>query len=211
MTIIDLTHPISAGMPVFPGTEPPEIVTACTVEEHGFLEKKITLFSHTGTHIDAPAHMLADGATLDQYPVEKFSGRACIYRHVAKEDRINVDHLEKLTTQLCSADFLLICTGWDRYWGQEEYFGRFPVLDHSAAAWLLQFNLKGVGLDVISADAMDSQDFLNHQTLLGKDLVIVENLKGISLIPDDICIFQCLPLYLQNADGSPVRAIAILD
>jgi len=211
MKIFDLTHPVETGMPVFPGTESPEIVTACTVAEHGFLEKKITMYSHTGTHIDGPAHMLAGGMTLDQFPIEKFIGRACIYRHMGPATRITIDHLQGLTSQLHVADFLLIGTGWDRYWGQAEYFAEFPVLDAATAKWLLQFNLKGIGLDVISADAMDSQNFPVHLTLLGNNLVIVENLTNITLLPHTNCTFQCFPLNLKNADGSPVRAVAMVE
>ncbi|SHO48971.1 cyclase family protein [Desulfopila aestuarii] len=211
MKIFDLTHPIQSGMPVFPGTESPEILTACTVEEHGFLEKKINMYSHTGTHIDAPAHMLADGFTLDQFSVEKFIGRACIYRHTTRSTRIAIEHLQDLTDQLHAADFLLIGTGWDRYWGQPEYFADFPVLDSATAKWLLQFQLKGIGLDVISADAMDSQEFPVHFTLLGHGLVIIENLTNITMLPDGICSFQCFPLKLRDADGSPVRAVVIVE
>ena len=211
MKIIDLTHPIEPGMPVFPGTEPPEILTACTVEEHGFLEKKITMYSHTGTHIDAPAHMLENGPTLDQFPGETFIGKACIYRHTSRTQRISVDHLRDFVVQLQTADYLLIGTGWDRYWGQREYFHEFPVLTEETAKWLLNFQLKGIGLDVISADSIDSKDYSVHRVLLSHNMVIVENLTNIMLLPDSGCTFQCFPLNLKNADGSPVRAVAIIE
>jgi len=64
MLLIDLTHPISEDMPVYPGTEPPVIVAGCTVAEDGFLERKITLWSHIGTHVAAPAQGLGDGRAL---------------------------------------------------------------------------------------------------------------------------------------------------
>ena len=76
MKIIDLTHSISPRMPVYPGTEPPIFIQGCSIDEIGFLEKKITLYSHTGTHIDAPAHLIKGSKTLDQLPVEHFQGRA---------------------------------------------------------------------------------------------------------------------------------------
>jgi len=211
MKTFDLTHPITAGMPVFPGTEPPRITTACTVEEHGFLEKKISMYSHTGTHIDAPAHLLSGASTLDMFSVEKYFGTALIYRHAIPEKRIAVDHLLPLTDRLWFADFLLIATGWDRYWEQEQYFADFPVLDQAAAHWLVQFPLKGIGLDVISADTVDSHELVIHHTLLGAGLVIIENLTGLTSIPGDCCTFYCFPLYLPEADGSPVRAVATVE
>ena len=78
MKIIDLSHPISPGMPVYPGTEPPVFVTGASIAKAGFLEKKITLFSHTGTHVDAPAHLIEGASTLDQLPVEQFIGKALV-------------------------------------------------------------------------------------------------------------------------------------
>ena len=63
-------------MPVYPGTEPPILEEANTITRDGFAEKKLSLFSHTGTHMDAPAHMIPNGRTLDSYPVEEFFGRA---------------------------------------------------------------------------------------------------------------------------------------
>ena len=78
MKPFDLTHTISPNMPVYPGTEPPVFTTGCSIDETGFLEKKITLFSHTGTHIDAPAHLLKGHKTLDMLPIEHFYGPALL-------------------------------------------------------------------------------------------------------------------------------------
>jgi kynurenine formamidase len=212
MKIFDLTHAVTQDMPVFPGTEPPVIVEQCTIAEHGFREKKISLYSHTGTHVDAPSHMIPDGYSLDQFPIEKFHGVACVYTHDRKGGNlITIQHLKLMVPELEKADFLLIATGWDRYWGSEMYFSPFPVLGRDTAEWILQFGLKGIGLDVISADNMDSETFPVHHVLLGNGLVIVENLKNLISITSISCMFSCLPLNLQNADGAPVRAMAVVD
>jgi len=65
MKTIDLTQPLREGMPVYPGTEPPRLEVGCSITEHGFAEKRLSFFSHTGTHIDAPSHLLAKGKSLD--------------------------------------------------------------------------------------------------------------------------------------------------
>jgi kynurenine formamidase len=78
MKVIDLSHPVSPGMPVYPGTEPPVFVTGTSIAQAGFLEKKITLFSHTGTHVDAPAHLIEGAMTLDELPVDQFIGKAIV-------------------------------------------------------------------------------------------------------------------------------------
>lgn len=76
MIIVDLSHTVSPNMPVYPGTEQPIFITGCSIEESGFLEKKITMYSHTGTHIDAPAHFIKDANTLNSLPIEHFYGSA---------------------------------------------------------------------------------------------------------------------------------------
>ena len=78
MRFIDLTHVIKPGMTVFPGTEPPVFEVGSSIAADGFEEKRITLFSHTGTHMDAPAHILAGARRLDEFPIETFGGRACV-------------------------------------------------------------------------------------------------------------------------------------
>lgn len=75
MKVYDLTHTIQNDMPVYPGTEQPKLTTACTIEAVGYRETLLHMFSHTGTHMDAPAHMLLDGAALDSYPGENLPGQ----------------------------------------------------------------------------------------------------------------------------------------
>ena len=78
MKVYDLTHTIKNDMPVYPGTEQPRLTTACTIEEAGYRETLLHMFSHTGTHMDAPAHMLPEGTILDSYDAEKFTGTALV-------------------------------------------------------------------------------------------------------------------------------------
>lgn len=75
MKIIDLTHFIEEKMPVFPGTEPPRIIQKNTIKKDGFAEKLFTMYSHTGTHIDAPSHMIEGGHSLNDFSIEKFIGK----------------------------------------------------------------------------------------------------------------------------------------
>ena len=72
MTVIDLTHTIEETMPVYPGTQPPWLETVNTYEKDFFKETLISMFSHTGTHMDPPAHIFPEGKTLDQFPPEQF-------------------------------------------------------------------------------------------------------------------------------------------
>ncbi len=78
MRVYDLTHVIRPGMPVYPGTEPPTIEPASSFERDGYRESALKLWSHVGTHMDAPAHLFADGATLDRLPPDRFAGPAAL-------------------------------------------------------------------------------------------------------------------------------------
>ncbi|MCP4655892.1 MAG: cyclase family protein [bacterium] len=186
MKLVDLSHPLSPDMPVYPGTEPPLFTTACSFDEFGFREKKITMYSHTGTHIDAPAHILREGKTLDQFPVDHFVGKALLLDLTSiKKKHIDLPELAPHQDALRVAQFLLLHTGWSRFWGTEGYFSEYPTLSPEAALWLGDLGLKGLGLDMISADETGSDDLPIHNS--------------------------CLPLKIQQADGSPVRAVAIMD
>ncbi len=211
MTIIDLSHIIFPDMPVYPGTEQPVLKTGCSIEEDGFLEKEITFYSHTGTHIDAPAHLIKDAKTLDQLSIDHFHGTALLL-NVEDHSHCTIDiiDLEPFVEQFRESDFLLFHTGWSKHWGSVKYFRNYPVLSTEAAAWLAPFNFKGIGFDTISADIADSQDFPVHNGILQKGTIIIENLTNLSQIPDKQFTFSCFPLYFENADGSPVRAVAHL-
>ena len=208
--VLDLTHPIEETMPVFPGTEPPRLTRANTLERDGFRETLLCLYSHTGTHMDAPAHMLEEGATLDALSVDRFLGPALVVDvSDLRGASVTVQRLEPHREALDRTAFLLLHTGWDRYWGQEAYFGPFPCLTPEAAAWLEPFPLKGVGADSISFDPMDSREFPVHHALLGRGLVLVENLTGLDRLPREGALFGAFPLRYVGADGAPVRAVGM--
>ena len=211
MQPIDLTHPLAPGMPVYPGTEPPEFVRACTIAANGFAETRLNLYSHTGTHMDAPAHILADGLPLDAMPVSRFIGPACVLDLTACAGQtVGVDTIRAQRARLAGCEFVLLRTGWGRFWGQPGYFGGYPILAVAAAAWLADLGLKGVGIDAISFDAVESRDLPVHRILLGRGLVLIENLANIEALPTTGFQLAAFPLKLRDADGSPVRAVGLV-
>lgn len=210
MKTIDLTHTIEENMPVYPGTEPPKIVEATTVEVEGFAEKLLTLFSHTGTHMDAPAHMLKEGACLDRMEVSTFMGKAVLVDTIdipGKE--VELTDLMPFKAALDDGDYLILRTGWSRFWGTDDYFGPFPVLSQEAARWVSERGLKGIGVDAISVDPIDSMVLPNHLILLGSGMVIVENLTNLDDMPESFTIC-CLPIKIGQADGAPIRAVGMV-
>lgn len=214
MKIIDLTHTISEVMPVYPGTEPPKLEVANTYEKDGFKETLLTMFSHTGTHMDAPSHIFPELTTLDAFPAEQFVGKALVIdcTDLREGERIEMSRIEKVREKADQADYLLFRMGWDARWGQDSYFGDYPYITEEIAQYLVDSKKKGVGLDVIGLDPIADEALkLHHQVLCTSKFVIIENLMNLDLVGDELFLFCALPLKYANADGAPIRAIAILD
>ncbi len=210
MNVIDLSHTISPSVPVYPGTEPPAFVQATTIERDGFAEMKMSMYTHTATHMDGPSHVLTTGKSLDQFAASHFVGKAVVIdvSDIATGS-IPVERLVAFHDALAQSDFLLLKTSWSRYWGQPAYFKGFPSLSLESARWLAQLPLKGVGIDAISIDPVGEDSLPAHHALLGAGMVIVENLTNLDAIKARQFLFVCLPLKISGADGSPVRAVAI--
>ncbi|MEN6461322.1 MAG: cyclase family protein, partial [Syntrophomonas sp.] len=130
MKATDFTHLVCPDMPVYPGTEPPMFEKANTLEKHGFTETKITMYSHTGTHIDAPAHLLKDGRTLDTFAIENFIGNAMILDFSNRNlKQIEVNDLTTFEPMLTNdIEFIILKTGWSQYWATPKYYDGFPYL-----------------------------------------------------------------------------------
>ncbi|MDD4031944.1 MAG: cyclase family protein [Bacteroidales bacterium] len=205
--MIDLTHSIHEGMTLYPGTPDVILEKVFTIEEFGFMEHRMAMTTHTGTHVDAPGHLLKTGKTLDQFPIDQFAGKAGVIPcHHLKE--IDKEHLEKFEMLISKTEFILFYTGWQKKWGTPAYFESFPVLTPEAARWLAQHPLKGVGFDTISPDLTDSEEYPNHHILMEQEILIYENLTQLEKLPDDVFMFYGMPVKLDNTEGAPVRAFA---
>lgn len=209
MRVIDLSHTIHPGMPLFPGAAPPRLEKTATLEKDGFVEHRVSMCTHTGTHIDVPSHIIAGGLTLDRLASGHFMGRAAVIDVSMLAGKIiEVKNLKPYEEAISKVDHLILKTGWEKYWGDRRYFEGFPVLDSGAAEWLCNFGLKGIGIDAVSVDPVESHDVPVHRILFRKDLIIIENLTNLDAIGEDMFFFSCLPLRIQGCEGSPVRAVA---
>ncbi|MDD3808422.1 MAG: cyclase family protein [Candidatus Pacebacteria bacterium] len=205
--IIDLTHTINEKMTVYPGTPSPIIKDYSTIGKEGFAELLLTMVTHTGTHIDAPCHIMKGAKKLSDFPLDKFAGRAIVIDCGGK-DGISLELLKSRENDINKVEFVLFRSGWSRKWEEDDYFGKFPVLTTEAAQWLSGFDLKAVGFDYVSVDAMDASELPNHRILLSKEILIIENLTDLDKLPETKFDFFAIPLKIENADGSPVRAFA---
>lgn len=210
MKLIDLSHEININMSVYTKEEIPKIQDLATIKKDGYNEKVLKLCTHTGTHIDSPYHMIENGRTIDKFDLNEFVGKALII-DVTKHKEIDIKSIIKYKEKIENSDFVILKTGWEKYFGKEQYLKDYPSLTEEAAKWLCEFNIKGIGIDTISIDRMDSIDFEIHNIIFSKDKFIIENLNNLCKIEDESFILIALPLKIQSIDASPVRAIAIIE
>jgi kynurenine formamidase len=215
--IVDLSHPIVAGMPVYPGD--PEVATApaTTIAVDGFAVTALQLGTHSGTHVDAPSHSIEGGAAIDEINPARLMGRARILRVSASDgEAIGVAALDDQLRGWDGERIALVHTGWDAHWGTPRML-QHPAVSVDLADALLALGVEVLGVDTLSPDpsdmaAGDARAELSslpvHERWLGAGGLIIENLRGLGDVPGETCELIALPLRLAGLDGSPVRAIA---
>lgn len=214
MRVIDLTHTITPDIPVYLGTEPPTFEPASTYERDGFRETLVTMYTHTGTHIDPPYHLYPDRTRLDEFPADRFVGMALRIdcRGVPEGGLITMDLLRPYGDLVRQTEFLLFNTGWGSKWGTPEYFGDYPCIDDEVLDLIIEGDYKGIGFDVIGLDPVDDTALRRHHRLFEScDIINIENLCNLDQCGDGLFRFACLPLKIGDCDGAPARAIAWFD
>lgn len=208
MPISDLTHKIHSKLLLYPGTPEIEVTNIKTVINDGFAEGKLSFTSHIGTHLDAPAHMIANGATLDSLSIERFVGSAIVI-DIKDLNLISIDNIKKPIEQFGRTEWVIFRSFWSDKWGTPDYFTGFPILDPNAVDFLLKINPSGIAIDACSFDPVESTTFFNHLQLLGAGILLGENFTNLSLLPtNQIINLSVLPLFWNNADGAPARVVA---
>ncbi len=202
MTFIDLSIPINEHTPVYPGDPRIEIRTSATLEEDGYEVHLVCLGTHIGTHIDAPSHMLAGEKTLDQFPLEKFSGRGV---YIKVEGSFNLEVIKRVP--LAGNDIILFDTGMSSLYSSPGYYDKYPAMTEAIANYLVEREVKMVGVDMCS---VDYEPFSVHKILLEHDILIIENLTGLSRLQGKNFTVYAFPLPLQ-LDASPTRVVAEIE
>jgi len=222
--IVDLTLPITTGMPVPPGNRkslpPVEFRLYREAARDGIQVGYYQTGIHAGTHLDAPRHIVAGGKTIDQLPLEQFMGRGLVIDCSAVEANapVTAAMLEAAADKIEPGMIVLLYTGWsDRYFndGSDTYWTESPYLGEDAAAWLVAHQAKIVGFDFFQEigakrTEIDPSLFHVHQIILGSGCLNIEHLTGLgSLLGKDFDVIA-LPLKLIGAEGSPTRVAALI-
>lgn len=212
--LIDLTHPMRNGMPVWPG-HPVFTQTQVSSLQSGDIacNHALTMSEHSGTHFDAPSHFIADGTTIDAVPLERFFGRLATIKVQADPDtEVGADIIaafEAANGPIRPGDAVAFHFGWDAHWTGEvaRIFRDWPGLSGAAADALVARQVRIVATDAMSIDRFGSTEFPAHRILLGAGVLIGENFANLGLLPP-FCQLTTLPLKLEGGSGAPLRAVA---
>jgi arylformamidase len=209
MKILDISLPISSDLPVWPGD--PAIVLEryrSIGQGNASNDTRLACSVHTGTHIDAPAHFLEKGATVDQLPLDILIGPALV-AELPEVDVITPEILNALAIPSETVR-LLFKTKNSALWAEpnSRFKPDYAALSTGAARWIVREGIRLVGIDYLSIQRFDDPEPFTHAILLDAGMVIVEGLNLQNIKPGSYQLV-CLPLKLSGSDGAPARVVLI--
>jgi arylformamidase len=209
--IIDLTQAMANGMPVMAGIAAPQFHDLADVATDGYAMSQYTFINHTGTHVDAPAHQIAGGATLDDIPLERLVTDALTIDLSGHEPGpVGLTDLDGTLPEVRPGDLVLFRSDNADNWGNEAYWHGWCYPDAQTAQALIDRGISGVGFDGPSADPVTSEDYPLHRLWLGAGKIIIENLASLAELPAR-CRVVVAPLKVRGANGGPARVFALID
>ncbi|PEP48367.1 cyclase family protein [Bacillus pseudomycoides] len=203
MKIYDITAPIFEGMTVYKNKPEKQPQFSRTTNAH-ITESRITLDVHTGTHIDAPLHMINEGATFESIPLEKLVGPVKVFDLTTVEDGITITDLQHLDIQ--ENDFILFKT---RNSFEDEFNYEFIFLKEDGAHYLAKRNIRGVGIDALGVER-SQPGHPTHKALFDANIIVIEGLR-LKNVPADQYFMVAAPLKLVGTDASPARVLLFKD
>jgi kynurenine formamidase len=213
----DLSQEFYDGMPHSSVHPTPSLETLSCVEEETFNVQEFTAVTHVCTHVDAPRHFLADGATIDEIDLSTFAGEGVVV-DVSREEatEITLEEFEAAPGEVREGDIVLVYTGWGERYGAPDYEPH-PWLSTPLAEWLVERDVKLVGLDVITPDLTGPYreegwtEYPVHRTLLGNGVLIAEHLGGLGAVAGRRLDVYAFPLKIRGGDGAQARFVGRTD
>jgi kynurenine formamidase len=209
--VVDLTHAFDNGMPVFPGLPDPSFEHIAQVEQDGYAMTRYSMLNHVGTHIDAPAHQIAGGDTLDEIGLERLVTDAVRIdvSHRSPHGPVSLAELEPELERVQPGDIVLFYSDNARNYGNEAYWTGWSYPDADASRALIERGISAVGFDGPSADPVDSTTMDLHRIWLSAGRMILENVNNLDQLPDRAQVVVA-PMKVKAANGAPTRIFALL-
>ena len=182
------------------------------LEVDGWNASTYKIYSHSGTHMDAPIHFGVSSKTINQIPVQRFWGEAWVVRipHVQARQLLTIEDLGSIGKELQEGDSLLIHTNWNQRLGTASFRDELPRIGVELAKFLVEKGINMLGVEPPSiADVNNIEEVTQiHEILLKADILIIEGLCNLDKLPGDKVGLIALPLKVNNGDGAPARVIA---
>ncbi len=211
--LVDVTQPIAAGMPrihVLPEVRVEPVTQMAAGQPLNI--SQLHLATHAGTHIDAPVHAVAGARSIDQLPLDQFIGPGVVVGiHRAAGEEIPLGDLLAAPVEVRDGDILLLDTGWGGHFHEPSYSDHpYPSLE--LARWCVAHRIKMLGVDCLTVDAPPSRRppdfaFPIHRTLLGAEVLIIENLAPLAAATDARVQVYAFPLKVDQGDAGHARVV----
>jgi kynurenine formamidase len=216
-TLHDLSHQITPGMFTHPGLPGPQwdvFRTRQDFEQAGgttFQIDRVTMVGNTGTYLDSPFHRFADGTDLAGIALERVADLPVLLVDTRGQRGVGVDVLAAaLGDDELAGAAVLLHTGGDEHWGNEQYAVAAPYVTADAAEWLAQRKPALVGIDAVNIDDLADLSRPAHTQLLGNDVLVLEHLTNLGAVPERGARLHAAPLAWHGVGTWPVRAYAIV-
>ncbi len=204
MKLIDVTVPLDAKLPTYPGNTPFSLEAIKRIAGGGSSNvSSLHLSAHCGTHVDAPRHFLDNGAGTEALPLELLVGRT---RVIELQTRKGITAEDLGAFDLAEDIRLLIKTPNSRLWGSPEFHADYVGIAESGAKHLVERGVKLVGVDYLSVEVFKTPGAPAHHVLLGAGTIIIEGLNLRDVEPG-VYDLLCLPLCIVGSDGAPARVV----
>src|SRR5680860_498331 len=196
---------LSNELQTYPGDPVVSITPKNKISVQGYNVLSICMGTHSGTHIDAPLHLIDNSISVDEISIEKFMGKA-VFIEVLKNENEKVSLKDLESFDIGGADILIVRTGWEVNKYKNNYFKNFPYFSIDCAEYIISKNIKAIGTDMPSVDGPD-QKAAFHKEILLKGIPIIEGLINLKQVVGREMLFCAFPLKIKDSDGSPVRAV----
>ncbi len=209
-----MMHIVDLSLTLRPGMRGVEFEEFHNIPEHGWNSRMLHLYSHSGTHVDAPLHFTPNDLTIERIPLDRCVAPAWVVDipGVKPQELISPAHLGAMADRIRPHEGLLLRTGWSAHVDNPSlYRDKMPRLSREFAEWCVERRIRLVGVESPSVAAVDCLEEVTdiHHILLGNDVVIVEGLTNLHAIRQERVLFFAMPLKIEGGDGAPCRAFAV--
>ncbi len=224
--VVDLTHPIRPGIPIWPGDPPVQFETAASIKSHGYFLRRFSMGEHSGTHVSTPSALFDQGSGPNSIPPEALVAPAVVIdsRSSASKDpdyALRADELaewEQRHGKIPPGSIALLLTGWGRYWNDPERFINLgadglmhtPGFSREAVTFLLEERaVAGIGIDTHGVDPGIDAELRVSRTVAQKDGMALECLNNLDRLPPTGATLVIGRLPLVGGSGSPASVLAL--